>query len=236
MTHRKNKFDELASGGDADVASEATRNGGHHEQAPGTRRARQASGEVLPAQAHDSGRGRGAVSDWPARRGAGSLEHSRAALTGLPSEAALYERYERFARLYFDHRLPPVEAVTIEWSRRMTSAAGRCYPQRKLIRLSTHYHMKFPDEVDGTLLHEMIHLLVPNHGPAFHAWIQLIRQRGGVVHRYSKERATPARFRWRYSCRRCGVARRTQRRLAHGGRFHRCRRCGGGVAEERLDC
>src|SRR5690554_6941556 len=105
----------------------------------------------------------------------------------LPSEAVLYERYERFNRLYFDNRLPAREAVTIEWSHRMTSSAGRCYPQRRLIRLSTHYHARFPAEVDETLLHEMIHLLVPNHGPDFYAWMRRIRARGGVVNRYSKE-------------------------------------------------
>lgn len=153
----------------------------------------------------------------------------------LPSEAVLYERYERFNRLYFDNRLPAREAVTIEWSHRMTSSAGRCYPQRRLIRLSTHYHTRFPAEVDETLLHEMIHLLVPNHGPDFYAWMRRIRARGGVVNRYSKERATPPRFRWEYTCRRCGAVRRTQRRLAHGGKYHRCRRCGVGVTEGRLE-
>lgn len=154
---------------------------------------------------------------------------------GLPSEAVLYDRYEQFARVYFDNLVPSRESVTIEWSRRMTSAAGRCYPHRNLIRLSTHYHLKFPDEVNATLLHEMIHLLVPNHGPEFYAWLRRIRERGGNVNRYSKERATPAQFRWEYSCPRCGAARRTQRRLVHGGKFHRCWRCKVGVKERRLD-
>lgn len=153
----------------------------------------------------------------------------------LPSVAVLYERYKLFARQYFDDQLPPAGEVSIEWSGRMTSAAGRCYPERKVIRLSLHYHAKFPDEVDQTLMHEMIHLLVPNHGSAFYEWLRRIRERGGVVHRYSKERATPARFRWSYTCRRCGATRRTQRRLAHGGKYHRCRRCQVGVREQRLD-
>lgn len=153
----------------------------------------------------------------------------------LPSSAVLYERYQLFAQRYFDDQLPPAEEVTIQWSRRMTSAAGRCYPEQKLIRLSTHYHAKFPEEVDQTLLHEMIHLLVPNHGPAFYEWLRRIRERGGVVNRYSKERATPVRFRWIYTCPRCGATRRTQRRLAHGGKHHRCRRCRVGVKEKRME-
>lgn len=170
----------------------------------------------------------------PPRGGKASAHKGEVGADKLPSEEELYQRYERFARQYFDNLVPPRAQVTIQWSRRMTSAAGRCYPQRRLIRLSLPYHAKFPADVDETLLHEMIHLLVPNHGPAFWAWMQRIRERGGVVHRYAKERATPARYRWEYTCPRCGASRRTQRRLDHGGRQYRCRRCRVRVNERRL--
>ena len=169
------------------------------------------------------------------RRGSGRFREGQGdAADKLPSPEELYERYERFARLYFDNQLPPREQVTIEWSRRMTSAAGRCYPKRRIIRLSVPYHLAFPEDVDVTLLHEMIHLLVPNHGPAFRQWLQRIRERGGEVHRYAKARATPARYRWEYWCPRCGAKRRTKRRLNHGGKHYRCRRCGVRVKERRL--
>lgn len=152
----------------------------------------------------------------------------------LPDTAALYRRYEVFRIRYFDKRTPPVSTVTIEWSNRLTSAAGKCYPQRRLIRLSTHYHRNHPGDVDMTLLHEMIHLLVPNHGPRFYEWMERIRERGGTVERYSKERATPAVYRWQYVCRRCGAKALRQRRLARGGAGHRCKPCGGRLREHSL--
>lgn len=152
----------------------------------------------------------------------------------LPSESELYRRYKDFSIRYFDNATPAPEDVTIQWSTRLTSSAGKCYPKLNIIRLSTHYHAKFVDEVDETLLHEMIHLLVPNHGPRFYAWMEHIRARGGVVNRYSRERATPATYRWEYTCIGCGTKARRQRRLAYGGKRHRCRRCGGMLREAQL--
>lgn len=152
----------------------------------------------------------------------------------LPPASALYEAYGRFAVKYFAGKLPPVRDVTIEWSARMTRAAGYCYPRTKTIRLSTHYHRKYPEDIEKTLLHEMIHLLVPNHGPRFYAWMERIRAAGGRVERYPRERATPARYRWVYTCITCGATRRTLRRLKDGGKYHRCRRCHTKVTEQRL--
>lgn len=183
----------------------------------------------------EAARRSGATVGTAAGTAAGAVRAEADRAARLPSVDELYQRYERFNRLYFENLLPRADDVTIEWSRRMTSAAGRCYTKRRIIRLSTHYHEKFPEEVDQTLLHEMIHLLVPNHGPLFHLWLRRIRERGGVVQRYSRERATPAKYRWEYTCRRCGAVRRTQRRLAHGGKYHRCRQCRVGVTEKRLE-
>lgn len=152
----------------------------------------------------------------------------------LPSEAELYRRYEKFSLDYFDGATPPVHEVTIEWSARLTSAAGKCYPSEKIIRLSTHYHAKFSEDVDATLLHEMIHLLVPNHGPEFYRWMERIKARGGKVERYAKERATPPVYRWAYTCSGCGNEVFRQRRLLHGGRRHRCRACYGTLRETKL--
>lgn len=152
----------------------------------------------------------------------------------LPSVDELYRRYSVFAGRYFEGHLPPLGEVTIEWSRRMTSSAGLCRPQTKIIRLSVHYHLKYPDEIDNTLLHEMIHLIVPNHGPMFYAWLKHIQSKGGHVSRYSKGRATPANYRWRYSCRRCGIHKDTKRRYADGGRRYRCGRCKSKLIEQQL--
>lgn len=161
-------------------------------------------------------------------------ERRSLAPTPLPDEAELYRRYEDFAARYFDGKLPPAHEVTIEWSNRLTSSAGRCSGPLKIIRLSTHYHRRFPEEIDVTLLHEMIHLLVPGHGPEFYRWMDHINARGGHVRRYAKERATPARHRWLYTCAGCGRKHPRRRRLPHGGRRHRCRGCNGKVRETRM--
>lgn len=163
-----------------------------------------------------------------------SLSIDESAAPRLPDEGELLRRYETFRRRYFDDLTPPPAAVRIEWSSRLTSSAGKCYTGKNLIRLSTHYHLKHPRDVDKTLLHEMIHLIVPNHGPQFYAWMERIRQRGGEVERYSKERATPKVHRWLYACRKCGAEARRQRRLPRGGIHHRCGRCGGKLHESSL--
>src|SRR5690606_15225155 len=150
----------MRSGGGAGVSS-----GGRGEGAAGNK-------QEQPEAARRSGATAGTAAGAAAE--AVRAEADRAAR--LPSVDELDQRYERFNRLYFENLLPRADDVTIEWSRRMTSAAGRCYTKRRIIRLSTHYHEKFPEEVDQTLLHEMIHLLVPNHGPLFHLWLRRIRE------------------------------------------------------------
>ncbi len=109
----------------------------------------------------------------------------------LPPVEDLQALYEHYRRAYFDGQLPPVTEVSIEWSSRLTASAGLCKPRQRVIRLSTHYHRKHPDEVGMTLLHEMIHLLVPGHGPAFRQWMAEIGRRGGRVARYARAGHAP---------------------------------------------
>lgn len=132
------------------------------------------------------------------------------------------------------YAVPPIDAVTVEWSNRLTSSAGICYPRKQVIRLSTHYHQNRPEEIENTLLHEMIHLIVPGHGPAFYHWLHKIRSQGGQVARYAKARATDHAPRWRYTCRLCGRQIERYRRMANGGRYHRHRGCGGAFREQSL--
>lgn len=149
----------------------------------------------------------------------------------------LYALYSRLRDAFFrkpdgSYYVPGPEHVTLEWSSRMTAAAGRCYPAARIIRLSVPYHRKFPQEVPDTLLHEMIHLIVPNHGPEFRRWTERIQALGGRVRRYATERATPAPApRWIYLCTRCHQAIPRQRRLPGGGRGYRHKECGGSLRE-----
>jgi predicted SprT family Zn-dependent metalloprotease len=155
-------------------------------------------------------------------------------MTILPTVRDLYILYELYNKQYFQSRLPSRADVTIEYSNRLTASAGLCYPQKRLIRLSKHYHGKYPEEAPLTLLHEMIHLLVPNHGTQFKMWVERIKQMGGNVETRAKERATPSAFRWQYICVSCNCIYLRKRRLGGNGTLFRCSHCYGKLAERAL--
>lgn len=81
----------------------------------------------------------------------------------LPDQLELARRYEDFNRVYFKSLLP---GVTIRWSHRMR-IAGTCDNHRRIITLSHPYHSHFPEDIDDTLKHEMIHLRHLRHDAAF---------------------------------------------------------------------
>ncbi len=82
---------------------------------------------------------------------------------GLPTLEELYRMFDHFNWLYFDGKLP---RVRIEYSTRMSSA-GSYTPGVKLIRLSRKYHRIFPEDLEDTLKHEMIHIIHLRHDAAF---------------------------------------------------------------------
>jgi predicted SprT family Zn-dependent metalloprotease len=146
----------------------------------------------------------------------------------------LREQYGEFRQAYFGDRVPPASAVKFRWNGRLTASAGRCGQtgSTATIELSPHYHERHPDEVTGTLLHEMIHLVVPGHGPEFKKWVQRLRQEGESVRRHAKERATPPQYRYFIRCASCGErGRRFQRwsktleRVSSQPEKYRCRSC-----------
>lgn len=82
---------------------------------------------------------------------------------GLPSIAELYRRFEAFNWTYFQGKLPrPV----IVYSNRMTSA-GSYTPNGRVIKIGRKYHELFPQDIDDTLKHEMIHIIHFYHDAAF---------------------------------------------------------------------
>lgn len=153
---------------------------------------------------------------------------------GLPDIGELKALYDHFNRLYFEEKLPPSSRITLAYSNRLTASAGICYPERRTIRLSAHYHRRHPGEAGATLLHEMIHLLAPRHGAEFKSWLKKIRARGGRVELHARERATASVMRWLYVCRSCGRRHCRRNRLKQGGAFHRCAACLGKLKETRL--
>ncbi len=81
----------------------------------------------------------------------------------LPPLEELYQLFDKFNILYFDNKLPQVK---IEYSTRMTNA-GSYTPALKLIKISKKYHEIFPNDIEDTLKHEMIHIIYFYHNADF---------------------------------------------------------------------
>ena len=79
--------------------------------------------------------------------------------------------------------------TSVRWSSRQQRRWGSCTPATGEIRISETARSLPPEVFDYVLLHELVHLLVPGHGPDF--WAELAvypaldRARGfldGVAH------------------------------------------------------
>jgi predicted metal-dependent hydrolase len=79
-------------------------------------------------------------------------------------DAQLERRARELNRLYFDGQL---KWTSIRWVTNQHKRAGSCTPSTGAIRVSHHVD-KMPAFVrDYVLVHELAHLLVPNHSPEF---------------------------------------------------------------------
>ncbi len=83
----------------------------------------------------------------------------------LPTVNDLQHLFNRLNNFYFDGKL---KKTNIEYSNRMT-CAGSYYPEDRLIKISRRYHELFPDEIEDTLKHEMIHIKHFYHDRTFKA-------------------------------------------------------------------
>jgi predicted SprT family Zn-dependent metalloprotease len=81
----------------------------------------------------------------------------------LPSVDELYSRFHSFNVKYFAGKLP---TPRIRYSSRML-CAGQYIRSRVEIVLSSKYHELFPEDIDDTLKHEMIHIIHFNHNADF---------------------------------------------------------------------
>lgn len=85
-----------------------------------------------------------------------------------PSDDDLLERARYLSQRYLGGRAVP---ASVRWVDNMASRWGSCTPVDATIRLSRRL-LGMPEYVvDYVLLHELAHLLVPGHGPAF--WAEL---------------------------------------------------------------
>lgn len=133
----------------------------------------------------------------------------------LPDEEALNRRYGRLNHEWWDGQLPP---VLVRWSARMRALAGKYWRGGRgwEVVLSLPYHRRFPEEVEGTLLHEMVHVWIHRqgkrrrgavHGPEFRAEAARV---GAPLHcRSYPDMHRPYRYEW--ECSHCG--RRSKSRI-----------------------
>jgi predicted metal-dependent hydrolase len=83
-----------------------------------------------------------------------------------PDESELGRRCRELSERYFDGRARP---VSVRWVANQGSRWGSCTPLDGSIRISERIRGMPDYVVDYVLLHELAHLLVPSHGPAFWA-------------------------------------------------------------------
>lgn len=81
----------------------------------------------------------------------------------LPSIDELYRKFQQYNIKYFAGKLP---TPRIRYSQRML-CAGQYIRSRQEIVMSRKYHEVFPQDIDDTLKHEMIHIIHFNHSADF---------------------------------------------------------------------
>lgn len=85
------------------------------------------------------------------------------------TDSQLHARALELAHRYLDDRAEP---RTVRWVSNQKRRWGSCTPVDAAIRLSDRLQTMPEHVVDYVLLHELVHLLVPGHGPDFEAWMQ----------------------------------------------------------------
>jgi predicted metal-dependent hydrolase len=86
------------------------------------------------------------------------------------SDDELLVRARELSATYLEGRASP---SGVRWVDNQTHRWGSCTPADGTIRLSRRLATMPSYVVDYVLLHELVHLLEPSHGPAFQAWMSL---------------------------------------------------------------
>lgn len=123
----------------------------------------------------------------------------------LPSEAELSRRFDIYNWQYYQGKLAKPR---IEYSTRM-KAAGSYSPSENLIKIGRPYHEIFPEELNQTLKHEMIHIIHLKHNSAFKKEAERI---GTTVRaKFHPDLMRPPKY--VYACPGCGKQYPRQKRL-----------------------
>jgi predicted metal-dependent hydrolase len=87
------------------------------------------------------------------------------------TDEALHERAKQLAERYLPEYSQASDPATVKWVRNQNGRWGSCTPADRSIRISDRIQ-GFPDWViDYVVLHELAHLVVANHNPAFWALV-----------------------------------------------------------------
>ena len=81
-----------------------------------------------------------------------------------PTNIQLFDRALLLNKKYLDGKAIP---VSVEWSSRMSRIWGACTIEDKKIRISDRLRDAPEYALDYLLIHELIHILIPGHGPDF---------------------------------------------------------------------
>lgn len=129
----------------------------------------------------------------------------------LPTVPELYMLFEQYNHQFFGGALPKIK---IEYSNRML-IAGSYSMTEKRIKIGKKYHEIFPEEVEDTLKHEMIHILYPDHDARFKAVAAGI----GASLKAKSHPSLRGPYKYLYYCPNCGKEyhKRKRQRLAYCG-------------------
>nr|MBN2276965.1 SprT-like domain-containing protein [candidate division Zixibacteria bacterium] len=129
----------------------------------------------------------------------------------LPSVPELYTMFDRINREYFQGHLP---SVHISYSNRML-IAGSFTPSQNEIKIGRRYHEIFPEDIEDTLKHEMIHIINLKHDHSF----RQVADRIGASLKARSHPSLRASFKYLYVCPACGreYPRRKRLRMASCG-------------------
>lgn len=89
------------------------------------------------------------------------------------TDEALARRAKELSRLYLEGRAVPSR---VRWVTNQRTRWGSCTPTTGHIRLSARLQSMPAYVLDCVLLHELVHLLVPDHSEQFWAWMQVYPQ------------------------------------------------------------
>lgn len=140
-----------------------------------------------------------------------TLSDGAAACPSLPGIKRLRELFDEYNLRFFGGKLPRVK---ISYSNRLLGA-GLYYPRRREIKIGVKYHRLFPEEIEDTLKHEMIHIIHPRHDRAFKS----MAQRLGASLKAHYHPSLRGRYRYLYYCPSCQreYPRRKRLRMASCG-------------------